>query len=70
MLVNDNLDVETLGYRLSPKLFRGSVNKPKVFAQKRKSRQVNCSDLINMTLCKHRKGLVLLKVNAVQVILH
>jgi len=30
MLVNDNLDVETLGYRLSPKLFRGSVNNPKV----------------------------------------
>ena len=28
MLVNDNLDVETLACRLSPKLFRGSVNSP------------------------------------------
>ncbi|GAA0856696.1 hypothetical protein [Aliiglaciecola litoralis] len=26
MLVNDNLDVDTLGYRLSPMLCRGSVN--------------------------------------------
>lgn len=28
MLVNDNLEVETLECRLSPRLFRGSVNSP------------------------------------------
>lgn len=28
MLVDDNLDVETLECRLSSKLFRGSVNSP------------------------------------------
>jgi len=28
MLVNDNLDAETLECRLSPKLFRGTVNSP------------------------------------------
>lgn len=28
MLVNDNLDVETLECRLSSKLFRGTVNSP------------------------------------------
>ena len=28
MLVTDNLDVETLKYRLSFKLFRGAVNSP------------------------------------------
>ena len=28
MFVNDNLDVDTLGCRLSPMLYRGTVNSP------------------------------------------
>lgn len=28
MLVDDNIDIDTLGYRLSPLLCRGSVNNP------------------------------------------
>lgn len=28
MLVTDNIDIDTLGYRLSPLLCRGSVNSP------------------------------------------
>lgn len=29
MLVTDNIDIDTLGYRLSPLLCRGSVNSPR-----------------------------------------